>query len=126
MPDASERSSRSSAEPTTRFGARAVLAAAALALVAVPFALSVLLGEVRWAPLVRAHGGARDGLHSYAETHAGFVVAMQRISDSGSALAWVVVLAVVVVWLLWRRLPRLAMFVVVTALPHWPRRVPVS
>jgi membrane-associated phospholipid phosphatase len=47
-------------------------------------------------------------------THAGFVAAMQLISDSGSGVAWVVVLAAVVVWSLWRRLPRLALFVVVT------------
>jgi membrane-associated phospholipid phosphatase len=59
--------------------------------------------------------GARDSLHGYAVTHAGFVDAMQLISDSGSALAWQIVLAVVVVWLLWRRLPRLALFVVITA-----------
>jgi membrane-associated phospholipid phosphatase len=92
-----------------------VLAAVALALVAVPFGLTLLLVEDKWAPLLRADGGARDSLHSYAVTHAGFVDAMQLISDSGSALAWQVVLAVVVVWLLWRRLPRLALFVVITA-----------
>lgn len=40
---------------------------------------------------------------------------MQLISDSGSPLAWEVVLVVVVIWLLWRRLPRLALFVMVTA-----------
>jgi undecaprenyl-diphosphatase len=87
----------------------------ALALVAVPFGLTLLLVEDKWAPLLRADGGARDSLHSYAVTHAGFVDAMQLISDSGSALAWQVVLAVVVVWLLWRRMPRLALFVVITA-----------
>ena len=115
MPDASEVSSPSPDKPTTRFGVRAVLAAAALALVAVPFALTLLLVQEKWAPLLRADGGARDRLHDYAVTHAGFVGAMQLISDSGSARAWQVVLAVVVVWLLWRRLPRLALFVVITA-----------
>jgi len=114
MPKGSEVSSSSSAKSTTRFGARAVLAAVALVLVAVPFALVLLLVEDRWAPLLRADGGARDSLHHYAVTHAGFVRTMQLISDSGSALAWQVVLAVVVVWLLWRRLPRLALFVVIT------------
>jgi membrane-associated phospholipid phosphatase len=91
-----------------------VLAAVALALVAVPFALTLLLVEDRWAPLLRADGGARDSLHAYAVTHAGFVGAMQLISDSGSPLAWQIVLGVVVLWLLWRRLPRLALFVVIT------------
>jgi undecaprenyl-diphosphatase len=105
----------SSARSTTRFGARAVLAAVALALVAVPGALTLLLMEDRWAPLLRVDNGARDGLHNFAVTHTGFVGAMQLISDSGSALAWQIVLVPVVGWLLWCRLPRLALFVVITA-----------
>lgn len=115
MPNASEASSPSPAKPTTRFGARAVLSAVALVLVAVPGALTLFLVEDRWAPLLRADDGARDRLHNFAVTHTGFVGAMQLISDSGSALAWQIVLAVVVVWLLWGRLPRLALFVVTTA-----------
>ena len=113
--DRTEEPPAPSTRPTTRFGARAVLAAVALALVAVPGALTLLLVEDRWAPLLRADDGARDRLHSFAVTHRGFVGAMQLISDSGSALAWQVVLAPVVLWLLWRRLPRLALFVVITA-----------
>jgi hypothetical protein len=58
---------------------------------------------------------SRDRLHDFAVTHTGFVAAMRLISDSGSALAWQIVLGSVVVWLLWRRLPRLALFVVITA-----------
>jgi undecaprenyl-diphosphatase len=115
MPNEPEVSSPPSVKPTTRFGARAVLAAVALALVAIPGALTLLLVEDKWAPLLRADDGARDRLHNFAVTHTGFVGAMQLISDSGSALAWQIVLAVVVVWLLWRRLPRLALFVVITA-----------
>ena len=115
MPNTPEVSSPPSVKSTTRFGARAVLAAVALALVAVPGALILLLVEDKWAPLLRADDGARDRLHNFAVTHTGFVGAMQLISDSGSALAWQIVLAVVVVWLLWRRLPRLALFVVITA-----------
>ena len=115
MPNVPEAPSPSAATPTTRFGGRAFLAAAALALVAVPFALILLLVEGKWAPLLAADTGARDSLHGFAVTHAGFVTAMQLVSDSGSALAWQVVLGVVVLWLLWRRLPRLALFVVITA-----------
>jgi hypothetical protein len=114
MPKEPAAPSSSSVQPTTRFGARSGLAAVALLLVAVPFALVLLLVEDRWPPLLRADAGARDRLHGYAVTHAGFVGAMQLISDSGSGVAWVVVLAAVVVWLLWRRLPRLALFVVIT------------
>lgn len=108
--------SSSSVEHATRFGARSVLAAVALALVAVPFALVLLLVEDKWPPLLQADVGTSDSLHGYAVTHAGFVRAMQLVSDSGSALAWVVVLAAVVVWLLWRRLPILALFVVITGI----------
>jgi membrane-associated phospholipid phosphatase len=115
MPKGSEVSPSSSVQPTARFGARAVLAAVATVLVAVPFVLVLLMVEDRWAPLLRADDSARDRLHSFAVTHNGFVGAMQLISDSGSALAWQVVLAAVVIWLLWRRLPRLALFVVITA-----------
>jgi membrane-associated phospholipid phosphatase len=115
MPKETPEPSSSSVQPTARFGARSVLAAVALALVAVPFALVLLMVEDRWAPLLRADTGARDSLHRFAVTHKGFVGAMQLVSDSGSALAWQIVLAAVVVWLLWRRLPRLALFVVITA-----------
>lgn len=102
------------AKSTTRFGARAVLAAISLALVAIPGALTLLLVKDRWTPLLRADNGARDRLHDFAVTHMGFVGAMQLISESGSAAAWSIVVAMVVVWLLWRRLPRLALFVVTT------------
>jgi membrane-associated phospholipid phosphatase len=108
--------SRPAVEPTTRFGIRAVLAGAALALLAVPFALTLFLVEDRWAPLLRADIAARDGLHRYAVGHAGFVQAMQLISDSGSGVAWQVMLTGVVIWLLWRRLPRLALFVAITGI----------
>ena len=111
----SSASSTEPTKPTTRFGGRAVLSAVALALVAVPGALTLLLVESKWAPLLEADNGARDSLHSFAVSHDGFVDAMQLISDSGSALAWQIILGVVVVWLLWRRLPRLALFVVITA-----------
>ena len=107
---------RSPVGPTTRFGIRAVMAGTALALLAVPFALTLFLVEDMWAPLLRADNAARDGLHRYAVGHAGFVQAMQVISNSGSSLAWVVVLTGVVIWLLWRRRPRLALFVVITGL----------
>jgi hypothetical protein len=59
--------------------------------VAVPGALTLLLVEDRWAPLLRADDGARDSLHNFAVTHTGFVSAMQLVCDCGSALAWQIV-----------------------------------
>ncbi|MEP7192542.1 MAG: phosphatase PAP2 family protein [Actinomycetota bacterium] len=114
MHEAPEVAALSSTEPSARVGARA-LAAVALVLAALPFALTLALVEKRWAPLLSVDQGAGDGLHRFAVAHAGFVTAMQLISDSGSALAWVVVLAVVVTMLLRRGLPRLALFVMLTA-----------
>jgi membrane-associated phospholipid phosphatase len=116
LPNEAEGSSPPSPERTRRFGGRALLAGVALALVAVPFLLTLLLVEDRWAPLLRADTGGRDALYQYAVAHPGFVRGMQLISDSGSALAWIVVMTGVVAWLLWHRLPRLALFVVVTGI----------
>ncbi|MGH8971051.1 MAG: phosphatase PAP2 family protein [Actinomycetes bacterium] len=100
--------------PERRFGTRALLAAVALVLVAVPFALLLFLVQDKWSPLARADAGARDDLHAYAVDHGSFVTAMSAVSDAGSTLAYLAVFAVVVGWLLWRRLPRLAVFVAVT------------
>lgn len=97
-----------------RYSARAVLGAGAVILVAVPFALLLVLVEDKWSPLAGADQGARDDLHRYALTHPGFVAVMRFLSDSGSAHTWVIVLALVVGWLLWRRLWRLALYVAVT------------
>jgi undecaprenyl-diphosphatase len=111
-----QTASRPEAGPNSdaRFGARTLLLALALALVAVPFALLLFLVEDRWRPLLGADGGARDNLHRYALAHPGFVTAMKTLSNSGSAMAWAVVFLLVVAWLVWRRLPRLAVFVAVT------------
>jgi undecaprenyl-diphosphatase len=100
--------------PERRFGARALFAGVALVLVAVPFALLLFLVQDKWRPLALADAGARDDLHGYAVDHGPFVTAMRALSDAGSTLAYLAVFAAVVGWLLWRRLPRLALFVVLT------------
>jgi undecaprenyl-diphosphatase len=96
-----------------QLGARVALAAAALALAAVPFSLLVLFVESRWRPLLEVDDGARDALHRYALAHHGFATAMETISNSGSGLAWQVVTVVLAAVLLWRRRVRLALFVIV-------------
>src|SRR5450631_2569266 len=115
MPHVSQAPCSSPGEPITRWDVRVVLAAVSLVLLVIPFALTLLLVEDRWAPLLRVDQGARDDLHRYAMTHPGFVTAMRLISDFGSAVTWIVILTPAVAWLLWRGLPRLALFVVVTA-----------
>src|SRR4051812_13246734 len=97
-----------------RFGARAVLAVIALGLVAVPFSLLLLSVEAQWTPLLHADQAARDDLHAFALTHAGFVTVMEALSTIGRWWAYLIAFAMVLGWLLWRRLVRLALFVVVT------------
>lgn len=97
-----------------RFGARAVLAAVALALTAVPFGLLLVLVQRQWAPLRRLDEAARDDVHRYALEHPSFVTVMKAVSFIGSGLVYGAAFAVVALWLLRRRLPRLALFVVVT------------
>jgi membrane-associated phospholipid phosphatase len=97
-----------------RFGARAVLAAVALALVAVPFGLLLFLVEDKWRPLLRIDEGARDELHAYAVANDGFVDALRALSTVGSIVVYGPLFTAIVIWLAWRRLPRLAIFVAVT------------
>jgi undecaprenyl-diphosphatase len=100
--------------PTKRFGTRAVLAALALIVVTVPFGLLLLFVRAKWAPLLRLDYGVRDDVYRFAVRHAWFVRAMKSVSTVGSSPVYLLVFAVVVIWLLLRRLRRLAAFVVVT------------
>src|SRR4051812_25904572 len=113
------RSGRSASPSTSdeadaRFGARALLAGLALVLVAVPFSLLLFLVLDKWRPLARLDSGARDSLHDYAVTHQLFVTVMKVLSTIGSAPVYLTVFAAMAGWLFWRRLPGLAVFVVVT------------
>ena len=100
--------------PDARFGARAIFAGVALALVAVPFGLLLFLIEDHWSPLARVDGGARDDLHAVALHHDALVTALKVLSTIGSAVVYFPLFAAIAAWLAWRRLPRLALFVVVT------------
>src|SRR3954451_20925036 len=91
-----------------RFGARALFAGIALALVAVPFGLTIFLVEDRWAPLSRVDGGARDDLHAVALHHEGLVTALKVLSTIGSAVVYFPLFVAVAAWLAWGRLPRRA------------------
>jgi undecaprenyl-diphosphatase len=97
-----------------RFGARAVLAAISLTLLAVPFALLLFLVQDGWPPLLRVDEGARDDLNAFARAHDPFVSAMKVLSTIGSAWVYGPVVAVLAAWLAARRRPRLAAFVAVT------------
>jgi membrane-associated phospholipid phosphatase len=100
----------------SRVSVRTWFAAAALILVAVPFALLLALVQVRWVPLRDADLDAASDLHGYAVTHSAFVTAMRTLSIIGSYRVWTPVLIALAVLLFWRRQPRLALFVAVTAI----------
>ena len=93
---------------------RALLAATALVLVAVPFGLLLFLVEDKWSPLLRADSGARDELYGYAVDHRSFVIAMRVLSTIGSTAVWLALFTAVVVWLVVRGSRRLALFTLVT------------
>ena len=100
--------------PDARFGARAIVAVVALGLVAVPFALLLFLVQDKWDPLLDVDEGARDDLHGVAVSQPWIVDALKIISVIGSAWCYIPLFTVLTVWLAWRGLPRLALFVAVT------------
>jgi undecaprenyl-diphosphatase len=93
-----------------------LLAAVALLLAAVPFGLLLFFVRDRWRPLLSVDDGARDDLHRYAVDHSWFVTTMKVLSFVGSTAVYVPLFALLAAWLVWRRQPRSALFVVVTML----------
>ena len=99
-----------------RFGVRLLGAAVVAAVAAVPFALLLVLVEGRWTPLRRVDVGAAERLHRTAVTHPAWTRILRFLSD------WVwdpavlrTVVALLTVWLLYRRAWRLAAWSAVTA-----------
>src|SRR5688500_17927114 len=114
MSTTTRRPTEPAGAPERRFGMRALLAATALVLVAVPFGLLLFLVQDKWRPLLRADAGAHDDLHGYAFDHPPFATAMRVLSAIGSTTVWLAVFTAVVVWLVMRGSRRLALFVAVT------------
>jgi membrane-associated phospholipid phosphatase len=99
-----------------RFGIRGLLAFVAVFLVAVPFGIIVLLLREKATWLRHVDLATANDLHSYDESHPGFVTTMKVITNSGMSLVWIGVLILVGLWLLYRHLYRLATFLAVTAI----------
>ncbi|HET6209087.1 MAG TPA: phosphatase PAP2 family protein [Jatrophihabitans sp.] len=93
-----------------RFGVRAIVAFVA----AVLFAVLAVLVRSSAGPIVRLDRRTSARLHGYALNHHSFTSVMRAVSNSGTTLVWTIVLALVTGWLLYRRLFKLAAFVVVT------------
>jgi membrane-associated phospholipid phosphatase len=99
-----------------RFGLHGILAFIAVFLVAVPFGILVLLLRQKASWLRHLDLDTASTLHTYDERHPTFVTVMRVVTNLGASLTWIVVLTLVGVWLLYRRLYRLASFLAVTAI----------
>lgn len=99
-----------------RFGARSLLAFTAVLILAVPFSVLVVLVTAKSDPLLHLDHDTADSLHGFAVDHPTFTSTMKVISQVGSPTGWWIILTPVFLWLLWRRLPRLAAFLAITAL----------
>jgi len=99
-----------------RFAGRTALVFFTAIAAAVLFVAVLLLVTSSSAVVLRLDRSTAADLHGFARSHSGFTAAMRAISNAGSTPVWLTVMALVAGWLLWRRLRRLAAFVVVTAL----------
>ncbi|MEV0152586.1 phosphatase PAP2 family protein [Micromonospora sp. NPDC050686] len=95
-------------------GLRLTLAATAAFLVLVPFALLMLLVLTAWPPLHDLDRSVTNTLHGYALTHPGWVRAMSWWTEVFGPTPLRLVALAGVLWLLWRRAHRLALWVVTT------------
>lgn len=101
-------------DPDTRGGLRLTLAAAAALVVAVPFALVLLLVTDHWAPLQRLDLRLDVALNAFAFRHAAWVSLLQAVSVVASPLSFELVSVVVTGLLLRHHQPRLAAWLLVT------------
>ena len=101
-------------DPDARGGLRLTLSAVGGLLVAVPFALVLLLVVDHWGPLQRLDHSVASDLNGFAYQHATYVRAMRALCDIVSPAGFELVAVVVGVVLFVRRQPRLATWLLVT------------
>jgi len=101
-------------DPDTRGGLRLTLAAVAGLLLAVPFALLLLLVVDHWGPLQRLDLRLDNGLNAFAFHHSTYVALLRAVTNIASPATFELVSLPVAVLLLVRRQPRLAVWLLVT------------
>ncbi|MEU9886647.1 phosphatase PAP2 family protein [Sphaerisporangium sp. NPDC051011] len=95
-------------------GLRLTLATAAVFLVLVPFTLLAVLVQTSFGPLNDLDQGVARDLHTYAVAHPGWVTFLQAWTDVMSPGVWRVLVGLAMIWLLFRRAPRLALWAATT------------
>ena len=98
-----------------RFAGRTLIAFAVALAAAGLFAVLLVLVRSSAGGLLRVDRSTTDTLHRFAVSQPSFTSAMRLLSAVGTTAAWAVVMLLVCAWLVYRRLFRLAVFVVVTA-----------
>ncbi len=111
---AGERQPAARLDPDARGGLRLTLAVVAGLLLAIPFALLLLLVVAHWGPLQRLDLRLDTHLNAFAFQHAGYVSLLQGISVVGNPATFEVLAAIGAVILLVRRQPRLGVWLAVT------------
>src|SRR5207244_1119236 len=101
--------------PDERYGLRVTLFAVAIVLVAVPFA-TLVFQVVAKGPLTRLDGQVANRLNESVHSSPALVRLLDDISNIGKPITLFVVVFAAVVYLLWRRRVRLALYLAVTTI----------
>jgi membrane-associated phospholipid phosphatase len=102
--------------PVRHFAGRSVLGLIAVVAAGLAFGTLLLLVRYNWAPLVRLDQSVAEGLNGLIAPSPGAVQVLKGISSAGGRTFLLPLVVVVVLVLLIRRLPRLALYLSVTGL----------
>ncbi|MEY2422149.1 MAG: hypothetical protein QOI95_2216 [Acidimicrobiaceae bacterium] len=100
--------------PEERFGLRVTLFAVAIVLVTVPFA-TLVFQVLAKGPLTRLDGSVANRLNDWVHNSPTVVRVLDVITNIGKPITLFVLVTAAVIYLLWRRRIRLALYLVVTS-----------
>jgi membrane-associated phospholipid phosphatase len=100
--------------PVRHFAERSVLGLLAVLTAGLAFGVLLVLVRQHWRPLVRLDQAVADGLNGLIAPHPGAVQALKAVTAAGGRTFLIPLVFMVIVVLLIRRLPRLALYLAVT------------
>nr|WP_296066886.1 phosphatase PAP2 family protein [uncultured Actinoplanes sp.] len=116
MTDDSHVVERNGWAPVRHFAGRSVLGLLAIVAVGLGFGTLLLLVRYRWGPLQRVDQSIADGLNGLVSPHPAVVKALTVITSAGGRGVLFPLVVTVIVLLLIRRRPRLALYLAVTGI----------